>query len=293
MADGVGTFDDWSYVFEVVDVDLVVLGVFAEVVGCVGVGAGGQRVDHGDIVFVAHERVHDVGPDESGAAGDDDAHQWHLDLFERETQREARSAVDIAHADVPVVSLHEASCDREAEPGAIAGAPCLVAAEGDVEDTRQVVLVDPAAGVLHRDVRAIAFGTADDRDGPVTRRVSNRVLEDVAQRTQYLPGCGGQLGRLTGDVSFEDHSFRCRDGCRRGNRVGDEVSERNPFELEAQHAGLRPAELEEIVDELRETVGFDPQRAVVARDLGGVGHDAVFECFGQGLDPRERGAEIM
>ena len=76
VADGVRTVDDRSYPFEVVDVDPAVLGVFAEVVRCGGVGAGGQRVDHHDIVIVAHERVDDVGADESGAAGDDDAHQW-------------------------------------------------------------------------------------------------------------------------------------------------------------------------------------------------------------------------
>ena len=87
--------------------------------------------------------------------------------------------------------------------------------------------------------------------------------------------------------------FAAATGAAEADGVGDEVSERHPFELEAQDAGLRSAELEEIVDELRETVGFDPQRGVVARDLVGVGDDAVFECFGQGLDPRERGAEIV
>ena len=80
---------------------------------------------------------------------------------------------------------------------------------------------------------------------------------------------------------------------RSGQGIRYEVSERDLFEVQIEDAGLGPAELEEVVDEAGETVGFVPQGRVVARNGLGIVYDAVLERLDDRANASQGRAQVV
>ena len=183
-----------------------------------------------------------------------------------------------------------------ARPSPAAPDPRRIALVSDIEDPREIGRRNTTAVVAHGDEDAAGPGLVDpglDDHAAVARRVPDRVLEQVPQDPQHL-GCGGlDLRRRTDHASDELDAFRLGDRSASRKRVGDQVGERHGAELQAQAAGVRAAELEQVVDERGKVVGFLADASVIA--VGGlrVVDHSVLECLRHRPDPRERGAEIV
>ena len=106
-----------------------------------------------------------------------------------------------------------------------------VALERDVEDAREIVGRNAAAGVAHGDVGVVGQLVVDaglDDDRAVARRVADRVLQQVAQRAQHLGRRHLELGRRADEPALEVHALGRRDRRGPGEHVGDEIAERAP-----------------------------------------------------------------
>src|SRR5438067_1289343 len=123
--------------------------------------------------------------------------------------------------------LDESLGDGQAQAGTASRRAGAVALERHVEDSRKVFSGNAATRITHRDVgivRAFVVDARLDDDRAVARRVSNRVLEQVAQRPEYLRGRNVEFRRWTDEPALEVDAFRGRDGRRAGQDVGNEVT---------------------------------------------------------------------
>src|SRR5207244_9913776 len=108
--------------------------------------------------------------------------------------------------DLAALCLHEAARDREAQAGSAAGGgACGVAAPEAVEDPRLCVGRNPLAAVLDRDADAVRLRLEDDGDGPVRRRVAQRVRQQVEEDALDLLWCAGHRGRRHVDAPLEPY----------------------------------------------------------------------------------------
>jgi len=122
---------------------------------------------------------------------------------QREEHLESAARPVVARMNVTVVCLDEPTGYREPEPpaGALLGSAGRHPAERDVEDAVEVLLRDPAAGVVDTQPRLVARDSGHDDDGAVGRRVPDRVGEQVAHDARELgvaaehDGPGGVLLR--------------------------------------------------------------------------------------------------
>ena len=63
--------------------------------------------------------------------------------------------------------------------------------------------------------------------------------------------------------------------------------------MQIEHARLCATQLEEVVDEACEAVGFFAERAVIARNRRRIADDSVFERFDHGTDAGKRRPQIV
>ncbi len=63
--------------------------------------------------------------------------------------------------------------------------------------------------------------------------------------------------------------------------------------MQSQGPRLRPAQLEEIVDEDGEMVDLLAHRREISIDGGAIVDDAVLECFDDGAHPGQRSTQVV
>ncbi len=93
--------------------------------------------------------------------------------------------------------------------------------------------------------------------------------------------------------ALELHALR--GGHRRGagQDVGHQVTERDALELQAERAGLGPAQLEQVVDERGEVIDLLAESAEVTVDGRGIFDDAVLERLDDRAHAGEWGAQVV
>ena len=102
-----------------------------------------------------------------------------------------------------------------------------------------------------------------------------------------------RLRRRRVDVTLQPHALGGGHRRHPRDRIRDQILEGDLLELAVEHAGLRPTQLEQVVDETTQSVGFLPQDAVVADDVVLARDEAVLERLDDGADPGERGPEVV
>jgi len=99
-----------------------------------------------------------------------------------------------------------------------------------------------------------------------------------------------QAGRGRTDQA---HALGGRDRRGGGQRVADQVGERDLLQGQAQRAGVDPGQLEQVVHHRSEPVGLLADAGVVAPYRVRVGGDAVLERLCHGPDARQRRAQVV
>ena len=123
-------------------------------------------------------------------------------------------------------------------------------------------LADPADHVAHR--RGL------DPDPATGRGVPHGVVEQVADHPGQVRHRRRDLRGRFMELTLEHHTSGIGDHAAGGDGVRDEVPETDPFEVEREGAGLDPAELEQIVDQMGQAFVIDNRaggNGVIGADL--------------------------
>ncbi len=192
------------------------------------------------------------------------------------------------------MGFHDAPGDAEAEAGALAGAGRAggLAAERHVEDPRQLVGGDPAAGVRHADQGHPLIAVAYHLDRLVRRRVPDRVDHQVAQRPADLGGVH-VYRQAAGRRAAQQHALGPGQRLGTGQGLADQVIEADAAAGQSQRARVDARQLKQVIDHDGEPVGFAPDLAVVAAHGLTVGHHLVLQRLGHRPQARQRGPQIV
>src|SRR5690606_41314679 len=116
----------------------------------------------------------------------------------------------------------------------------------------------PISFVVHGDEHAVVGGGACgvDGDAPALRRVTRGVLQEVVDDLVEAGGVGRD--REPGRLHVHDPAHRATTGgeCRRVDDLVEEGRQLDLFEIELDHAGIEPGQVQQVVYQLREPLGL-------------------------------------
>ena len=213
----------------------------------------------------------------------------------RKADRECAALPDGARdGDRAFVKPHELAHEREADAGALEGAPArALHAMKPLEEPRQLLLGDARACVADRELHAIVRPAQRDLDRPFEREfegVRDQVEDDLLP---HLAVDVDRLGerRAIDDVreprALDDRAERRRELSGEGRKIGRLVGH-----LQARR--LDPGEIEQCIDELEQAPRIAPNDLdFVSLLVGQRAVRAVQELLDRAEHERERRAELV